>query len=181
MPETKTVFIGGSRSVSRLPTEVETRLDNIIHHGHHVVVGDAHGVDKAVQQHFHAASYDKVTVFCSGDRTRHNVGGWPTRQITVPGQCQGFSFYAAKDRAMACEADLGLMIWDGKSPGTVLNVLRLVRADKIAVLFHVPDQNTTIIKTGSDWAGFLRGCSETLRRALRQRATPDKWRGAAEG
>ena len=44
-----TLFIGGSRHVSRLPTDVKKRLDNVISSGHRVIVGDANGADKAVQ------------------------------------------------------------------------------------------------------------------------------------
>ena len=42
----KTVFIGGSRHVSRLSAEVKGRLNNVIKNGHRVVVGDANGADK---------------------------------------------------------------------------------------------------------------------------------------
>lgn len=47
-----TVFIGGSRHISRLPAQAKERLNNIIENGHNVVVGDANGADKAVQKHF---------------------------------------------------------------------------------------------------------------------------------
>lgn len=43
---------------------------------------------------------------------------------------KGFHFYAAKDQRMAEEASVGLMVWDGKSVGTLTNVLRLVRRRK---------------------------------------------------
>ena len=43
-----TVFIGGSRHVSRLPAQAKERLNNIIGSGFRVVVGDAAGADKAV-------------------------------------------------------------------------------------------------------------------------------------
>ena len=120
-----TIFIGGSRHVSRLPSEVKKRLDNVVVSGHRVIVGDANGADKAVQKHFHDIHYDKVTVFCSGASPRNNLGTWLTHHVDAPKNAKGFQFYAAKDREMAREADFGLMIWDGKSPGTVLNVLRL--------------------------------------------------------
>lgn len=170
-----TVFIGGSRHISRLPAEVRQRLDNVIHSGHRVVVGDANGADKAVQKHLQEAAYDKVTVFCSGDTFRNNLGHWQTHKVAVPDHRTGYQFYAAKDREMAREADFGLMIWDGKSPGTVLNVLRLVRAGKIAVLFSVPEKRAINIKTPSDWDSFLSHCSGELRDDLRKRATPEEW------
>lgn len=170
-----TVFVGGSRHVSRLPAEVKARLNNVIKSGHHVIVGDANGADKAVQKHFHDAAYDKVTVFCSGNRFRNNLGHWEIHKVDVPKHTKGFQLYAAKDREMAREADFGLMIWDGKSPGTLLNVLRLMRSGKIAVLFSVPDKGAINFKTEADWEAFLSRCSDELRRDLRERATPDEW------
>jgi hypothetical protein len=41
-----------------------------------------------------------------------------------------FEYYATKDRAMAAEATVGLMLWDGQSRGTLMNVLRLAARDK---------------------------------------------------
>jgi probable addiction module antidote protein len=170
-----TVFIGGSRHISRLPVLVKERLNNIVNSGHHVIVGDANGADKAVQKHLLEASYDKVTVFCSGDNYRNNLGQWQTHRVMPPKNAKGFHFYAAKDREMACQADFGLMIWDGKSAGTVLNVLRLIRAGKIAVLINVPEKKAMNIKSAEQWDDFLSQCNDALRAGLRDRATTDEW------
>lgn len=170
-----TIFIGGSRHISRLPVEIKQRLDNVISSKHRVVVGDANGADKAVQKHFVDAAYDNVTVFCSGGSYRNNLGQWSTHRVDAPKTAKGFQFYAVKDREMAREADFGLMIWDGKSPGTVLNVLRLVRSGKIAVLYSVPEKRAINIKTVADWDAFLERCNDELRHDLRERATPDEW------
>jgi probable addiction module antidote protein len=171
-----TIFIGGSRHVSRLPPEVKKRLDNVVASGHRVIVGDANGADKAVQKHFLDKHYDKVTVFCSGSAPRNNLGPWLIHQVDAPKTAKGFQFYAAKDREMAREADFGLMIWDGKSPGTVLNVLRLAIAGKIAVLFNVPDKDVVNIKSVDAWRNFIKHCSDELRRDVKERAIPDEWR-----
>jgi probable addiction module antidote protein len=171
-----TIFIGGSRHVSRLPSEVKKRLDNVVASGHRVIVGDANGADKAVQKHFHDIHYDKVTVFCSGAAPRNNLGTWLTHHVDAPKHAKGFQFYAAKDREMAREADFGLMIWDGKSPGTILNVLRLAIAGKIAVLFNVPKKDVVNIKSVDAWRHFIAHCSDELRRDVKERATPDEWR-----
>ena len=171
-----TIFIGGSRHVSRLPPEVKKRLDNVVASGHRVIVGDANGADKAVQKHFLDKHYDKVTVFCSGSAPRNNLGPWVIQQVNAPKSAKGFQFYAAKDREMAREADFGLMIWDGKSPGTVLNVLRLALAGKIAVLFNVPDKDVVNIKSVDAWRNFIAQCSDELRTDVKERATPDEWR-----
>jgi adenine-specific DNA-methyltransferase len=171
-----TIFIGGSRHVSRLPREVKKRLDNVVASGHRVIVGDANGADKAVQKYFHDIHYENVTVFCSGASPRNNIGTWLTYHVDAPRNAKGFHFYAAKDREMARKADFGLMIWDGKSPGTVLNVLRLAVAGKIAVLFNVPDNDVVNIKSVDAWRNFIAHCSDELRRDLKDRATPDEWR-----
>lgn len=173
-----TVFVGGSRHVSRLTAQVKERLESIIENGHRVVVGDANGADKAIQKFLLEAAYDKVTVFCSGDQPRNNLGKWYTQCVIPPKTAQGFQFHAAKDREMAREADSGLMIWDSRSAGTILNVLRLVRAGKMAVLVNVPDNSAINIKSEADWQNFLLGCNSELRAKLRQRATADEWEPA---
>ena len=108
-----TVFIGGSRHISRLPEEAKERLQNIVSGKHQIIVGDAKGADTAVQKHLHSISYSSVVVYCSGEKCRNNVGHWKTRKIDAPEKQTGFGFYAIKDREMAHEADFGYMIWDG--------------------------------------------------------------------
>ena len=108
-----TVFIGGSRKISRLPAEVIARMDRMIAQDFAIVVGDANGADKAVQGYLASWSYARVEIFCSGDSPRNNVGAWPLRAVAVPRGARGFAFYTQKDRVMAEEADYGLMIWDG--------------------------------------------------------------------
>jgi adenine-specific DNA-methyltransferase len=170
------IFVGGSRSVTRLSGEARDRLQTIVRNGFDVVVGDANGADKAVQKHLVDWEYGNVTVFCSSGRCRNNLGQWPVRSVDAPASGKGFQFYAAKDREMAREADFGLMLWDGKSPGTVLNVLRLIRAGKKAVLLNTKEKNAITFKAESDWERFLSRCDPTLTADLRERATPEEWR-----
>jgi probable addiction module antidote protein len=170
-----TVFIGGSRHISRLPSQVQERLNNVIETGAPVIVGDANGADKAVQKFLSERAYPNVTVYCSGDSCRNNVGHWETRLINPPNNSQGFEFYAAKDRVMAREAEFGLMIWDGKSAGTILNILRLIRAGRKAVLINVPEKAVTYFKIQDDWERFISKCAASFRDDLRKRATRDEW------
>jgi probable addiction module antidote protein len=170
-----TVFVGGSRQVSRLPSVATERLKKILDSRLQVIVGDANGADKAAQKYMADAGYDAVTVYCSGEQPRNNVGHWTVSSVIPSESAKGFQFYAAKDREMAVKADYGLMIWDGKSPGTLLNVLRLVHAGKIAVLVNVPAKNHLTFRSGTDWQKFLDRCNVELVEDLRQRATPDEW------
>lgn len=165
-----TVFIGGSRRVSRLGAPVRTRLDTIIEKRFPVIVGDANGADKAVQQYLFDKRYEQVEVFCSGTDPRNNLGHWHVRQIKTDPQDKGFRFYAAKDRAMTREADFGLMIWDGKSTGTLLNVLRLLRQEKKVVLYTVPARRFSELKNDGDWHGFVATLDSELRSEMEQKA-----------
>ena len=110
------VFVGGSRHVSQLNAEVRERLDNIVRKGLPVLIGDATGADKAVQQYLHSQQYRNVEVFCSGRACRNNVGQWKLRAVSTDKREKTFDFYAEKDRLMTHEADIGLMIWTGKAP-----------------------------------------------------------------
>lgn len=170
-----TIFIGGSRHVSRLPDEIKERLDKVVASRHQVIVGDASGADKAVQKYLLECSYDRVTVFCSGNKPRNNLGSWRVQQVEASGSAKGFQFYAAKDREMARWAHFGLMIWDGKSPGTMLNVLRLLRERKVSVLFSVPTRTTTTFRSFKQWRDFLSECGPSLRSDLQERSTPEEW------
>lgn len=170
-----TVFIGGSRHISLLPEQVKHWLDGVIEKSYSILVGDANGVDKAVQKYLANEQYDDVTVYCSGESCRNNVGQWTTRYINASGNKKKFQFYAAKDREMAREAEFGFMVWDGKSPGTILNVLRLVRASKKAVLFNMQEKQTLTFNSETDWDAFLLQCTGTLRRDLENRALPTEW------
>jgi hypothetical protein len=77
------VFIGGSRRISRLAPDVTRRIDAIIERQLAVLVGDANGADKAVQEYLLGKSYERVEVFCSGGGCRNNLGSWPVRDVPV--------------------------------------------------------------------------------------------------
>jgi hypothetical protein len=99
------VFIAGSRQISRVPAEVRNRLDTMIEKGFQILVGDANGADKSIQRYLAHKSYPNVLVHCMKDRCRNNVGNWPTREIDAPRGARGFDYYSLKDRAMAEAAD----------------------------------------------------------------------------
>jgi hypothetical protein len=167
------VFIGGSRRISRLGPEVRQRLDRIIERRLAVLVGDANGADKAVQEYLRGKHYELVEVFCSGDSCRNNTGHWPVRTIKVEKKKRDFSFYATKDRAMADEASVGFMLWDKESVGTLMNVLRLVRHNKKVVLFVAPDRKFIDVKDDDDWARLVASCARELRERVEQESSSE--------
>ena len=164
---TSTIFVAGSRQISRLPAEVKTRLDTMIERGFQILVGDANGADKAVQRYFAEKAYPNVLVHCMKDHCRNNVGNWPTRHVEAPRGAKGFDYYSLKDRAMAEAAEYGLMLWDGKSKGTVNNVVNLSRDHKPVVVYVAPTRQFRTIKTFDDLKALLaQGDSESVERIV---------------
>ena len=54
------VFLGGSRRISKLNTEIKERVQNIINQQFVVLIGDASGTDKAFQQFLKEKDYKNV-------------------------------------------------------------------------------------------------------------------------
>ena len=167
------VFIGGSRKISKLSLEVRGRLDEILAKNLAIVIGDAPGVDKSVQQYLDLKGYRGVEVFCSGARCRNNVGNWPTRQVTVNTSRRDFDFYATKDLRMSEEASFGIMIWDGASAGTLMNVLRLIKQNKKAVIFEAQMNRFRELSNESEWREFFSACSDEVRRRVEKLSASD--------
>ena len=59
-----TVFIGGSRSITRLNDTIRYTADNIMRQRFAIVIGDANGADKAVQSYLAAKAYRNVKEEC---------------------------------------------------------------------------------------------------------------------
>jgi hypothetical protein len=170
MPAVK-VFVAGSRALSRLNDAVRKRLDRIISEEHQVLIGDANGADRIVQQYFADHHYRNVTVFCTGGRCRNNVGQWTTVAIAPPlGVHSGRDFYAVKDQEMAAKATHGLMLWDGESRGTFANIRNLVRDSKPVVVYLSPAKEFINVKTPADIDALLAQAAPAARNEVRRRA-----------
>ena len=129
------VFIAGSITIKKLDDLVKDRIMNVIDARHDIIIGDANGADKAVQSHLADVEYRQVTVYCSGDKPRNNLGSWAVEKVETEATPGTRAFFTAKDLKMAAIADFGLMIWDAKSTGTLSNVLELAKQDKKALIY----------------------------------------------
>jgi len=146
----QSVFVAGSRALSRLNAQVKERLDNIVKQNFTVLVGDANGADKAVQRYLAERTYSHVVVYCM-DVCRNNIGNWPTHEEKMgPGLPRDRHYYGIKDLAMAKDASCGFMIWDGTSKGTLTNVLNLLKAEKKVLLYHSPKKHFFTVRTTGD-------------------------------
>lgn len=142
------VFLGGSRDVTRFDAEVKHRLARIVEKHLPVLVGDANGADKAVQRYLSEQHFERVEVFAADTSPRNNLGGWPVRVVRPTHTWRDFDYYATKYRAMAAEATVGLMLWNGQSRGTLLNVLRLAAGGKPVVVYLSPKNACVEVRAG---------------------------------
>jgi hypothetical protein len=157
IPMTK-VFFGGSRKLSRLNRAIRERADNIVAKGFEVLIGDANGADKAMQKYLAEKGYQNVIVFCMDGTCRNNIGSWHTKVVTSKSEKKDFSYFAAKDKEMSEQADYGFMLWDGRSKGTLNNIINLLQCNKYVLVYFSPSKVFFTLKNGSDLQNLLRKC-----------------------
>ena len=116
------IFISGSISTRSLSKNAIDYMEQIVEGNRVILIGDAHGVDRAVQQYLFEQNYLNVIVYFSGEAGRNNIGTWQTKQIPNPENLTGRSRYQLKDKVMADDCDCGMMFWDGRSKGTKANI-----------------------------------------------------------
>jgi hypothetical protein len=152
------VFIGGSRAVSRFNSTILSKLDELVGRQCLILVGDANGADRG---------YEHVLVYCM-DECRNNLGNWPTTNVTSPSSRRDFAYYAAKDKAMAQDAKCGIMLWDGKSKGTLNNIQELIRRGKKTLVYLAAERAFHKIVTERDLTALLERCDPNAVRRAQQ-------------
>lgn len=161
-----TVFIAGSLAIKHLDDAVKERINKIVENGLSVVVGDAKGADSAVQAHLARRAFRDATVFASNGVPRNNIGDWIVASVATEGRRGTRHFFAAKDQAMAEVADYGLMIWDGKSAGTLRNVLELFSRQKPCVVWLQQRKEFRTVATSEQLDLLLNELSVEAKRAI---------------
>ena len=145
----QSVFVAGSRALSKLNAQITARLDNVVKQGFTVLVGDANGADKAVQRYLAEHEYQRVIIYCM-DVCRNNIGKWPVRAHPAQELRRDRHYYGIKDLAMAKDATWGFMIWDGASKGTLTNVVNLLKMQKKILLYSAPEKDFFTLRTRED-------------------------------
>jgi|SaaInlV_130m_DNA_3_1039695.scaffolds.fasta_scaffold01588_2 hypothetical protein len=157
-----TVFLSGSRQLNRLNEAIKARVNNMIEKSFLILVGDANGADKAMQQYLTDTHYSNVKIFCSGEACRNNIGNWDVTQVYVDPKLKGRDFYTAKDKEMASKADYGFVLWDGKSSGAINNVFELLKHNKQAVVYFSPEKEFHTISHLNDAKALLKKCNPAI-------------------
>lgn len=137
----KTVFVSGSR-VCKLDNAASEKIRNWMSQGYSFIVGDCKGVDTDVQKFLADNGYQSVTVCYSAipnsaasmarniDTRAKNLG-WKIQPVVVHNAAPYTRhFYTAKDVYMTDEADILLVVWDGKSAGSKNNIDRAIAKNK---------------------------------------------------
>jgi hypothetical protein len=158
-----TVFVAGSLSIKRLHPLFLERLDTVLASEFSVVVGDADGADASIQKYLVERNAHHVTVYCTGQNPRNNIGRWPITRVTSVAEPGSRAYFSAKDIAMANVADFGLMIWDAKSTGTLSNVIELLGNDRSSRVFVNKAASFTTVTQAKDLRDLTLFMSETAR------------------
>ena len=62
---------------------------------------------------------------------------------------------------MSQEAKCGLMLWDGKSKGTLQNMLKLIDAEKRALVYFAPTKDFHVVGNEADLQALLARCRKS--------------------
>lgn len=168
------IFVGGSRDIVELPDPVIERIGGIVTNEHGVLIGDAPGADVEIQSLLAGYRYDHVGVFHAGKEPRNNIGDWAAYHIPPPDDATGFAMHAVEDREMARKANFGLMVWDGASVGTFLNVFRLAMIASPCVVYDLGRGRMTVTHDVGEWRAMLDDAGPDTARRTIARMTPDE-------
>lgn len=175
----RSVFISGSSKTQfedsgyyrkELPKAIQNKIDDYIKDHAHIIVGDAPGIDRQVQDYLNDVGYDNVEIYGPGKQVRYAANAkWKTNPVDAP-EFEEMSpeWLRKKDIAMTNDATEGLaIVLDDGAQATRNNVARLREQGKQAEVF-------ILNKTGDDDWEHTQGSYETLGKAL-ERLTVEKF------
>ena len=138
----RTVFVSGSSKTQsedsvyyrkELPKEIQKALKSYIKDNAKIIVGDAPGIDRQVQDFLKKNRYKNVEVYGPGKKVRYSANKqWKTNPIDAPEfEVGSKEWLAKKDIAMEKAATEGLaIILDEGAKATRKNVERLIEDNK---------------------------------------------------
>lgn len=126
----KKVFVSGASKSNKIPKQAKKDIKNEVKSGSKILVGDAPGIDTAVQKYL--KRYNNVAVYTIFDEPRFLANkNWEVKKISG-------SDNVAKDKAMTNDADSGIAIpIEGRSKATRNNVQRLIDQNKDVKTYEI--------------------------------------------
>lgn len=143
------VFISGSSKTQtkdnpyyreELPEKIKIEINTHIKNGDKIIVGDAPGIDRQVQDYLNQLGYEDVEIYGPGKSVRYSANEkWKTNPIDAPEFEEGSKeWLAKKDKAMSDAATEGLaIILPEGSKATRKNAERLLNSNKNVKLFEL--------------------------------------------
>lgn len=122
-----------------LPDPIKKEIDDYIRDKKKIIVGDAPGLDTAVQEYLAEKGYKKVVVYGT-DYTRTNKGKWKEHISDGSQYEEGSSeWHKVKDKAMQDDAMSGLavVLENGGAGATRKNVEALVSQNKKVKIYEL--------------------------------------------
>jgi hypothetical protein len=159
------IVLAGSRKLAFIPEEVITLLQDLIQDNHTFFIGDAPGIDTTFQQFMVEKGSVNVEIFSSAGYVRNNLGKWREHQIETTLKSKSNALHAFKDREMCKQADLGIMIWDQDSAGTLSNAIDLLSRDKTCFIYNAVDQEFVRFETSESLEEWLTKYPEVAQEA----------------
>lgn len=146
----QTVFVSGSSKTQdatsgyyrkKLPYDVRDELRSEMKKGSKIIVGDAPGIDRQVQDYLAKKNYENVEVFSPGKEGARYLAkdSWKQTNVDKPDADIGSKeWLAEKDKLMSKLADKGIAVTlDEGSTATRRNVDRLVDANKDVFVYEI--------------------------------------------
>ena len=137
----KIVFLGGSKSITKLTGKEKSVIDEYIAKDYQILVGDCRGADTEIQKHLVERGYTNVKVYATDGEARNNVGNF--KAIDCPSMLtpeararKDYFYYRIKDWRMLMLCDEILMFWDGISKASRENLedgLRIKKPTKVVL------------------------------------------------
>ena len=158
---TYTTFISGSSKTQNpespyyrkeLPKAIRTKIDSYMKSGDRIVIGDAPGVDRQVQDYLNSKNYKNVEVYGPGKRVRYSANSkWKTKTVdSGKYKPDTDEWRAEKDIFMSNIADRGLavVLENGGAGATRDNVQRLINNNKDVYVYELSTKGDKWIKSG---------------------------------
>lgn len=162
------VFISGSSKTQdktsqyyrkQLPKSVKSEIDSYIRRDDKILVGDAPGIDRQVQNYLVSKGYSNVVVYGPGKKVRYSANkNWKTKPVDAP-QYEPMSpeWLREKDIAMTNDSTKGLAVVldKGGAKATRNNVKRLIEQSKDVKIFELSER-------GKDFDKYIESLIEEL-------------------
>ena len=155
---TSTTFVSGSSKTQfkdspyykrSLPGKIKRELRSEMKSGNKIIVGDAPGIDRQVQDYLKKKKYKNVEIYSPGKETRYIADeSWTKHLIDDPKHEPGSpQWLAKKDKVMSKAADKGIaVILDQGSGATRNNIKRLQRANKEVSVYQINPSSSFVAR-----------------------------------